>query len=125
MTRAQSLWHMQDDGQDPDAWQYQKFISPDGGNREAVYTGEGCSVNNDTNGPSYNFADPINDPIMHFLLDLAPYLALGNSPDDFSNPIRLKTTWDWFTKPSPPELPGPLPSYYFFGGGDPPSPSGG
>ncbi|PIE74475.1 MAG: hypothetical protein CSA18_04895 [Deltaproteobacteria bacterium] len=39
-------------------------------------------VTDPVNGPSYNFADPRNNPIGHVLVDRIPYFLWGNSPDD-------------------------------------------
>ncbi len=118
LLRKQSIWHMQGDWE---AQLNQKWVSPYGCHKEAIFDENGDPVDDDLNGPSYNFADPINDPVLHALLDVAPYMVFGNSPSDLTNLDRFKTAWDDVVHGPPPELPGRLPSWYFFGGGEPPS----
>jgi RHS repeat-associated protein len=90
LTPVQSIFHTQGVGNEGN----QKFISPNGGNSEAVFTSCGEPVTDSLNGPSYNFADPLNDPVLHAILDVAPYLVLGNDQTDLSNPQRFETVWN-------------------------------
>jgi RHS repeat-associated protein len=53
-----------------------KYLSPDG-HQEAVYDRCGNLLTDPRNGPSFNFGT--DD---HIMLDVLPYFAWGNSPDD-------------------------------------------
>ena len=62
-----------------------KFVSPvdpDGESSEAIFTKDFIPVEDPVNGPTYNFADPRNDPWGHFGKDMLPYYIWGNSPED-------------------------------------------
>ncbi|VEN74187.1 hypothetical protein EPICR_30120 [Candidatus Desulfarcum epimagneticum] len=58
-----------------------KFVSPDG-HSEAIFRPNGFRITDPVNGPTYNYADPRQDPVGHFFLDMAPYYIWGNTPDD-------------------------------------------
>jgi hypothetical protein len=55
------------------------YITEDG--REAVFDKNGNLATNSYNKGSYNYA-PYNRPIEKFLLDITPWLELGNARDD-------------------------------------------
>jgi hypothetical protein len=55
------------------------YTNEDG--REAVFDKDGNLVSNSYNKGSYNYA-PYNRPIEKFLLDIVPWLQLGNTRDD-------------------------------------------
>lgn len=71
----QSIYHQHGSGRNNS-----KFVSPNG-QCEAVYDETGKLVTDDQNMGTYNFAAP-SDPIRHFLLDVLPYWAWGNTPND-------------------------------------------
>jgi hypothetical protein len=52
------------------------------GHQEAVYDKNGNLVTNSYNQGSYNYASVEDEPIQHFLLDIAPWLKWGNTRDD-------------------------------------------
>jgi hypothetical protein len=58
-----------------------KFISPDG-LLEVVYDENGRLVTDPVNMGTNNKASPITNPIGHVIVDVIPYIFLGNSPDD-------------------------------------------
>lgn len=58
----------------------QVFVHDDG--REVVFDSEGNLVKDGINDGSYNYAHPTQDPIMHFVLDILPWLILGNTRQD-------------------------------------------
>lgn len=67
----------------------QVFVHDDG--REVVFDSEGKLVKDGINDGSYNYAHPSKDPIMHFVLDILPWLILGNSRQDPTTlPERLE-----------------------------------
>lgn len=83
MDEDKSLYHMQgEDGLDN-----VKYVSIDG-HYEAVYgSGDDDAIllteeNDPVNMGTYNFKDPNNDPVGHFLYDMLPYYLWGNSPED-------------------------------------------
>jgi len=55
-----------------------KFVAPDG-HREAVYsvTSWDRVTNNRLKG-TFNFYDPNTSPMDHWLVDVVPYLGMGN-----------------------------------------------
>jgi hypothetical protein len=71
----QSIYHRHGAGRENS-----KFVSPNG-KCEAVYDKYGNPVSDDQNLGTYNFAAPSN-PIGHFLLDVLPYWAWGNTAKD-------------------------------------------
>ncbi len=58
------------------------------GHKKAVFDSEGNIVNDGTNDDSYNFALPTQEPIMHFVLDILPWLIYGNSGGDPTTPAE-------------------------------------
>ena len=61
-----------------------KFISPDG-HREVVFTGEKGNrhiTKNVSDEGTYNFFNPNKHPIAHGIVDVAPYMILGNGAQD-------------------------------------------
>ena len=52
------------------------------GHQEAVYDKDGNLVTDSINMGTYNFCNPINDPICHFMLDTYPWIKWGTSPND-------------------------------------------
>ena len=63
-----------------------KFVSPDG-RSETIFNSNHIPLNDPLNRGTYNYADPLTDPIGHFFKDMIPYYLLGNSPDDPSKNI--------------------------------------
>ena len=61
-----------------------KYISPNG-HHEAVRVSDGSLVTSDINKGTFNYFDPINDPILHGVFDVVPYMMLGNTPSDIIN----------------------------------------
>lgn len=59
----------------------QVYLHKDG-HMEVVFDSEGNLVKDGINDGSYNYAHPTKDPIMHFVLDILPWLILGNSRRD-------------------------------------------
>ena len=72
-----ALYHQQGCGNEENV----KYVSPDG-HSEAIFNSNGGLVTDPVNGPTYNFADPRNDRIGHFLQDMLPYYIWGTSSDD-------------------------------------------
>ena len=72
MSDFDSMYHRNGPGNENNA----KYISPDG-HQEGVYRG-GSLVTDRINGGTYNYADPQNNPIKHFVIDMVPYFILGN-----------------------------------------------
>lgn len=67
-----------------------KFVSPDG-KLEAIFNSAGKIVTSPEDRGSFNLASPINDPLGHFVKDVMPWIAYGNSPDDSTSVAqRLK-----------------------------------
>jgi hypothetical protein len=62
-------------------WNNEVFVSPDG-HKEAVFDGKRKPVKDGVNDGSYNYFHPQNDALRHFSFDIAPWLLLGNSPND-------------------------------------------
>ena len=66
-----------------------KWVSPDG-HREVVFTGKGehqhITLDPRDEG-TYNFFDPKKNPVGHALVDVLPYIALGNSSTDSTTMI--------------------------------------
>lgn len=61
-----------------------KFISPDG-HREVVFTGEKGKrhiTKSIADEGTYNFFNPNTHPIAHGIVDVAPYMLLGNGAQD-------------------------------------------
>lgn len=61
-----------------------KWVSKDG-HREVVFTGKGDNQHITTDPRdqgTYNVFDPKKNPIGHAVLDVIPYMVLGNSADD-------------------------------------------
>lgn len=56
------------------------LVNEDG--REAVYGGNGDIVTNLYNKGSYNYFDYKKEPIKKFIVDILPWLELGNDPND-------------------------------------------
>ena len=54
---------------------------------EAVYDRNENLVTDPKNMGSFNIFDPRNDPGLHTMYDVVPYIILGNSPDDKSTVI--------------------------------------
>jgi hypothetical protein len=78
MSSAESIYHRHGSGTERN----EKFISQDG-KCEAVYR-DGQLVTDAANMWTYNFGPPVNLPgkVEHFVLDVVPYWAWGNSPSD-------------------------------------------
>jgi hypothetical protein len=57
------------------------FLSTDGHN-EAVYNRKGNLVKDGINDGSYNYASPKDEPLIHYLIDINPWIFLGNSKTD-------------------------------------------
>jgi hypothetical protein len=57
------------------------YISPDG-HHEGVYDKDGKLVQDGVNDPSYNFASYQTKPLEHFILNISPWIILGNSRAD-------------------------------------------
>ena len=58
------------------------YTNPDG--REAVYDKNGQLVTNEYNKGSYNYGS-YDKPLTKFLVDILPWIAFGNSPEDPTN----------------------------------------
>ena len=52
------------------------------GHREAVFDAQGKAVKNGYNDASYNIANPRTQPLGHFILDISPWIDMGNSRTD-------------------------------------------
>ena len=61
-----------------------KYVSPDG-KYEAIYSSDGKLVDDPRDVGTYNYASPNDHPIKHFVVDVLPWILIGNSPED--------TTW--------------------------------
>lgn len=48
-------------------------------------------MTDDVNQGTFNFASPDDNPVGHALLDVVPYILLGNTPNDPTNPIERAT----------------------------------
>ena len=57
-----------------------KYVAEDG--REVVFDENGDIVLDPVNRGTYNFEDPLSNPIGHFFEDVLPYYLWGNSEDD-------------------------------------------
>lgn len=83
---AKSVYHKQR-GQTAN----RKYISPSG-RKEAVIA-NGQLVTDHTNRGTFNYASPkMLKGVPHAMLDVAPYLLLGNSPRDLITTDRFKTS---------------------------------
>ena len=58
-----------------------KLISPDG-HHEVITDKNGNKVTSPANRGTYNYCDPSKNKICHVVVDVVPYLILGNSLDD-------------------------------------------
>lgn len=58
-----------------------KWVSKDG-RLEAIFDKYGKLVTDPSDYGTFNFADPNHDPLGHFMKDVLPWLAYGNSPED-------------------------------------------
>jgi RHS repeat-associated protein len=86
----QSIYHRMGPGNEGN----RKFVSPNGGNSEAVFTGSGCPVTDPTNMATYNFFGPnVGYGIPHAVTDVLPYFVFGNTPGDMFTTDRFTTTW--------------------------------
>lgn len=52
------------------------------GHREAVFDADGNAVKNGYNDASYNIANPRTQPLGHFVLDISPWISMGNTRTD-------------------------------------------
>ncbi|MEQ8769571.1 MAG: hypothetical protein RIB60_03570 [Phycisphaerales bacterium] len=52
------------------------------GHREAVYDADGDLVQDGINDGSYNYAHPVEEPLLHFTLDISPWIQHGASERD-------------------------------------------
>lgn len=65
-----------------------KWLSPDG-KKEVVFTGKGKRqriTKDDRDIGTYNYFDPVTHPVLHGIADVTPYMILGNSAKDSTNP---------------------------------------
>jgi hypothetical protein len=77
-----AIYHQQGNYTDGrDSSQNQKFVSPNGF-FEVVFDQNGAIVNDSVNRGTYNFGDPVSDPIGHMFNDVIPYYIYGNDSDD-------------------------------------------
>lgn len=75
-----------------------KYVSPDG-RHEAVRTPDGTLVGDHRNVGTYNYASPNTlGGVPHAILDVAPYMLLGNTPRDMLDPSRFRTAVDAMRK---------------------------
>lgn len=58
-----------------------KWVSPDG-RSEVIFDKNGKVVTSSEDYGTFNYSSPNNDPLGHFMKDVIPWLAWGNSPDD-------------------------------------------
>ena len=58
-----------------------KWVSPDG-RLEVIFDANGKRVTASEDYGTYNYSDPITNPLGHFTQDVVPWLVWGNSPDD-------------------------------------------
>jgi hypothetical protein len=57
-----------------------KYLSPDG-HDEAIRDSDGNLVTDpDDGGGTYNYSDPLGDPLGHFIFDMLPGMVFGNDP---------------------------------------------
>jgi hypothetical protein len=90
LSPAESIYHTQGKGNKTNL----KYVSPGAGHSEAVITRRGRVVTNFTNRASFNYFGPrMLGGIPHAVTDVAPYLALGNSPRDLISLTRFQTTY--------------------------------
>ncbi|MEG3916398.1 Calx-beta domain-containing protein [Microcoleus sp. w2-18bC1] len=91
--KEDSAFHQQGVGNENNT----KWVKPDKwwfGSSEAVFTPDGRLVTDSLNGGTYNFFDASwGWGIPHTIFDLAPYEIFGNSPDDFYDTTRFKTSF--------------------------------
>ncbi len=69
---------------------FKKFVSPDG-HSELVFTSCGELVTDPVNIGTYNFSNPQEEPVQHFINDMLPYYIWGNSPNDPTNSLERLT----------------------------------
>lgn len=68
-----------------------KFVSPDG-KLEVIFDKNGKVVTASEDYGTYNFANPKEDPIGHFYMDVLPWLVWGNDETDSTDlHLRLRT----------------------------------
>ncbi len=62
------------------------FIHEDG--REGVYDKNGNLVTNGYNDGTFNYANPKNEPLLHFTMDISPWIQMGISETDPTSTIE-------------------------------------
>ncbi len=62
------------------------FIHEDG--REGVYDKDGNLVTNGYNDGTFNYANPKTEPLLHFTMDISPWIQLGISEEDPTSRIE-------------------------------------
>jgi len=94
LPQEKSIYHQMGTGNEGNI----KFVSPDGGHSEAVFTANGYPITDSTNMATYNFFGPnYGGGIPHGLADVVPYFIFGNTPSDMLTGDRFKTTWNEIT----------------------------
>lgn len=81
MSETKDMYHELGVSTDHNPVNNDKYVSIDG-HIEGIYDENGKLVTDPVNQGTYNFADPNNEPIEHFVKDVIPYYLWGNSPDD-------------------------------------------
>ena len=61
-----------------------KYVSPDG-KSEVIFSSDGRIVTASEDYGTYNFANPLKDPIGHFYQDVVPWIIWGNDETDSTN----------------------------------------
>ena len=62
------------------------YIHEDG--REGVYDKNGDLVTNGYNDGTFNYANPITEPLLHYTMDISPWIQLGLSETDPTSTIE-------------------------------------
>jgi len=67
-----------------------KFVSRDGA-REVIFDRKGRRVSNRINAGTFNYRNPIDNPVAHSFYDIVPFFVLGNGPSGLENDCTCRT----------------------------------